>query len=255
MARHKRVTTWRLAVVAWPRSVRIGALVAALALVALGVTAIVAGSRSQSAAAAPLPTSQFSDATLPPLAPGDTLPTTSAAPVARDAAPATGGSAASSSSAPWTFAGANRLFVQSLGVNAPWTDEGISGGGLVIPSDVKVVGRWTGGAAVDATTGTVLLAGHVNYIGQGNGALYKLAQTKPGAVVVVNDAAGQHTTWRVQSLQVVQKNALPSSIFAPTGARQLVIVTCGGPIMKVADGHGGTYNTYRDNVIVTAVPA
>jgi len=40
-------------------------------------------------------------------------------------------------------------------------------------------------------------------------------------------------------------------VFAgPEGARRLAVVTCGGPIEQIP----GIDNTYRDNVIVTAVP-
>ncbi len=74
---------------------------------------------------------------------------------------------------------------------------------------------------------------------------------QPGAVVYVADPAGSVTRWRVVGLDVVIKAALPKSVFAgPTGPRQLVLVTCGGPIRNIP----GVGNTYRDNVIVTAVP-
>ena len=44
------------------------------------------------------------------------------------------------------------------------------------------------------------------------------------------------------------KGQLPTSIYSLEGAARLVLVTCGGPFDPVA-GH------YRDNVVVTAVPA
>jgi hypothetical protein len=45
-----------------------------------------------------------------------------------------------------------------------------------------------------------------------------------------------------------QGAALPASIYSRTGPRRLVLVTCGGPFNQNI-GH------YRDNIVVTAVPA
>ena len=237
-------------------------LMFAVALVLGGAILVLASSKSTPAAAAPLPTRTFSEATVAAPLTGDVIPpSTGPVPGAVDNSVPPGSSAsarpsgAPTTSTGWAFDGANRIFVKSLGINAPWINEGANKDGLVIPSDVHTVGRWTGGADIDATSGTVLMAGHVNYVGQGNGALYRLSQIQPGAVVVVTDAAGARTSWRVSGLQVVQKAALPTSIFNNSGPRHLVLITCGGPLLKVSDGHGGTFNTYRDNVIVTADPA
>ena len=53
--------------------------------------------------------------------------------------------------------------------------------------------------------------------------------------------------YRVTTVKIVRKDALPSSIYTRTGPARLVLVTCGGPFNAKA-GH------YRDNVIVTATP-
>ncbi|WP_051450157.1 class F sortase [Actinospica robiniae] len=99
--------------------------------------------------------------------------------------------------------------------------------------------------------GTTLLAGHVDYTGQGTGTLYDLYRVQPGTLVYASDASGHVPRWRVTGLTVVSKTELPSWVFAGTaGPRKLVIVTCGGPVDYVP-GYG---NTYRDNVIATAVP-
>ena len=46
----------------------------------------------------------------------------------------------------------------------------------------------------------------------------------------------------------MRKAALPTSIYTRAGSPKLVLVTCGGPF-DAKTGH------YRDNVVVTAVPA
>jgi len=55
-------------------------------------------------------------------------------------------------------------------------------------------------------------------------------------------------TYRVTSVRFYLKSNLPTNIYSTTGAPRLVLVTCGGPFIESA-GH------YRDNVVLTAVPA
>jgi len=143
--------------------------------------------------------------------------------------------------------GPDQLSIPSLGTSAPLFPEVIDNFSLEIPGNVRHVGIWTGGGQVDGSTGTVLLAGHINWYDQGNGALYDLANIRPGALIYVTDSTGRVTTWSAVSLQAYPKSDLPQGIFAPTGPRSLVLVTCGGAF-DPATGH------YADNVVVTAAP-
>ena len=59
---------------------------------------------------------------------------------------------------------------------------------------------------------------------------------------------GQTRTYRIVSVQVMLKDKLPPSIYSRLGRPRLTLVTCGGPF-DPSLGH------YRDNVVVTAVPA
>jgi hypothetical protein len=205
------------------------------AITVASVMLIVDGNRHSEAHAAPLPTRQFSNApAAPPGQPASDPPP--------DGGPAT------------TYGSPNHLYIRSLHVAAPLVDEALSGGSLTIPGDVHRVGRWVGGAALDGKQGTVLLAGHVNYGDQGNGALYSLYSVQPGAVVVTTDAHSHPSSWRVTGLQVIDKANLSDSVFAPTGPRRLLVVTCGGPLITVTAADGSHYRTYRDNVVATAVP-
>lgn len=141
------------------------------------------------------------------------------------------------------------LSIPSLGTSAALVTEPLLNGSLSIPPDVKHVGIWSGGAKTYSTTGTVLLAGHINWYNQGNGALYNLSTVKPGAAVYVSGPTGTTTSWTITSLRVYPQTGLPvSQIFAPTGPRRLVIVTCGGPFNY-------TTHLYADNVVATAIPA
>lgn len=153
----------------------------------------------------------------------------------------------------------SRLVISTLCIDGAIVPTSRSAAGaLRIPADVHQIGLWDAGAPVAVVPrahqppmGTTLLAGHVNDAARGNGALYPLAGVRPGAQVLTVDDAGRVSRWQVVSLQVVLKERLPSSVFAGrAGPRRLVVVTCGGPVTDLP-GYGATY---RDNVVMTAVP-
>jgi hypothetical protein len=52
----------------------------------------------------------------------------------------------------------------------------------------------------------------------------------------------------VTGVRTVLKDELPQALFSRSGEKRLYLVTCGGPF-NAKSGH------YRDNVIVSAVPA
>jgi hypothetical protein len=155
-----------------------------------------------------------------------------------------------------------RLVIPSIGTNAPVSAEGAAGpdgGALDIPSDVRDVGWWDGvwqspngqvdeKVASPGQPGVALIAGHIDSAAQGEGALYRLQQLKAGSSVTVYGQNGAKTSWTVQRVQVVNKSALPDSLYVNSGPAQLAIVSCGGPF-DAATGH------YVDNVIAWATPA
>lgn len=155
-----------------------------------------------------------------------------------------------------------RVMVPSIGADASVIPEGATGpngGSLTIPGSVREVGWWDGvwqspsgtvheKVAAPGQSGVALLAGHIDSATQGQGALYRLAQAKPGAAVTVVGKDGKVTHWKVTRVQTVLKSALPAGLFVNTGSPQLALVSCGGPF-DAGTGH------YLDNVIAWAVPA
>jgi hypothetical protein len=142
--------------------------------------------------------------------------------------------------------GGERIAIPSVGVSARWVSERLEGAQLQVPADVHVTGLWAGGGLISGRQGTVLIDGHVNYVGQGDGALYRLARVKPGALIATSTRADQTVWWRTVRVVSMLKQSLPQGIFTDTGARRLVIVTCGGALET--DGH------YDDNVVLYARP-
>jgi sortase (surface protein transpeptidase) len=101
--------------------------------------------------------------------------------------------------------------------------------------------------APGATSGSILIAGHVDSARVGRGALFSLPKARPGQRVQVTSADGSVHAYRVVSVHIYPKRALPTSVYALDGAPRLVLVTCGGPFDE-ATGH------YLENIVVTAVP-
>jgi hypothetical protein len=117
------------------------------------------------------------------------------------------------------------------------------------PADVHTVGIWTPGATLAATSGTTDIIGHVNYTGQGPGALHDIAGLRPGDRLYTTDNHHRTTTWTVTTVQARNKNdGVDASAFpGPAGTRQLILITCGGPFDPTAE-------SYLDNIYVRAQP-
>jgi hypothetical protein len=147
---------------------------------------------------------------------------------------------------------ANQLAVPDLCISAPLVPTSRTAqGALRIPASATEVGHWDGGAALSATSGTTLLAGHVTYGAEGRGSLFDLARVGAGQTLYTVDGEGNVHAWEVLELEQVTKQRLPETVFAGrSGPRRLVVVTCGGPVIHVP-GYGATH---RDNVVVTARP-
>lgn len=146
--------------------------------------------------------------------------------------------------------GAAEISIPSLCVYAPLVQTHSVDGSMIVPTDVRSVGISTDSAPLSATAGTTLIVGHVDDYRQGNGAFYFIHDIEPGADIAVVGADGTVTQWKVFKVTSVSKSALPLDIFDTAGPRQLVLVTCGGPLLRTGGGA-----TYADNVLVYATPA
>lgn len=140
-------------------------------------------------------------------------------------------------------------------LSAPIDAAGIDthNGDLGVPSNIHRVGWWRDGAAPGDSQGTVLLAGHINWAGEGPGAFYPLAfsvmggPSMIGKIVTVQTHSGATYRYRITTAFKVPKAQLPPSVYDRLGARKLVMVTCGGP-------YDAQTRHYVDNVVVVATP-
>jgi hypothetical protein len=143
-----------------------------------------------------------------------------------------------------------RVRVPSLDIDAPVfpVSISVSSGALAVPPLIHRLGWWRDGMVPGSPTGSTLIAGHVDRAGAGPGAFFRLHEARPGDSVQVTTKSGQTRMYRVVSVQLMPKGRLPTSIYSRRGRPRLVLVTCGGPF-DPSIGH------YRDNVVVTALPA
>ena len=117
-----------------------------------------------------------------------------------------------------------------------------------VPDPPTTVGWWSPGALAGASTGTAVLAGHVDSAAAGLGTFAVLRDVGVGEPVVLAGADGRTVAYRVTARRELGKAALPADLFATGGPPRLVLVTCGGRFDR-------TTRHYTDNVIVYAEPA
>jgi sortase (surface protein transpeptidase) len=94
----------------------------------------------------------------------------------------------------------------------------------------------------------MVIAGHVD-TAEGPGALFRLGELEPGEMVTVTGSDGAERDFTVVARETYRKSDIPlERYFTRDGVFRLTLITCGGPFDRDT-GH------YRDNVVVTAVPA
>jgi len=142
-----------------------------------------------------------------------------------------------------------RLLVDGLDIDAAVDAVGVEDdGSMVVPAEIDRVGWYRFGAAAGSEQGHAVLAGHVDAAGEGPGALFDLRGVEIGTIVTVVDETGGEHRYEVVGRETIVKDVLPvDDIFARDGEHRLVVVTCGGPFIP-------ELSSYRDNVVVTAVP-
>jgi len=141
-----------------------------------------------------------------------------------------------------------RITSDDLGIDAPVDAVGVGpDGSMELPGDVDRTGWYRFGPA-PGQGGSAVIAGHVDDVEQGLGALAPLRTAEAGDTIAVTDAERTTTRWRVVARELICKRALPlDELFRRDGPPRLTLLTCGGPFLE-------EYGSYRDNVVVVAEP-
>jgi len=142
-----------------------------------------------------------------------------------------------------------RVRIARLNVSAPVVAVGVDpAGNVAIPANVGTVGWYRFGSGL-GDPGSTVIGGHVDSAAQGDGAFARLSDLDPYDRIVVSGSDGKDRAFTVVGREEYPKAAIElDRYFATTGPSRLTLITCGGPFDR-ATGH------YRDNVVVTAVPA
>lgn len=132
--------------------------------------------------------------------------------------------------------------VNAVGINAR-TNE------FEVPPSVDQIGWYRHGPGLEADAGSVVIAGHVDSAKQGKGAFFRLRELNQGDTLTATGSDGEARRHRVVAREEYAKTRIPlDRYFARDGKPRLTLITCGGPFDAKA-------RKYRDNIVVTAVPA
>ena len=132
---------------------------------------------------------------------------------------------------------------------APVIPEGVTKGALDLPGSVSTLGWWTGGVGLEAASGSVVIAGHVDSAVQGRGYFAVLQDVSPGTPVTVQGSDGVQRRYVVTGRRNYRKaDGLPASVFDQSVQSRLVLITCTGSFNQAT-------RSYEDNLVVYAVPA
>jgi sortase (surface protein transpeptidase) len=141
-----------------------------------------------------------------------------------------------------------QLSIPALEVDGPVLPAGVnSENELDVPPDARTL-VWYRHGPSPGEPGSAVIAGHLNWEGM-TGLFANLAGTPVGATVTVTYDDGSQRAFTVTSVELVPKPEVSvKGVFARDGDRVLRLVTCGGEF-------DDSVNSYRSNVVVTAVPA
>jgi hypothetical protein len=118
-------------------------------------------------------------------------------------------------------------------------------GSLQVPPSARDLGWWRGSAVPGSSSGTVVIAGHVDTAQEGPGALFRLAEIPVGSRLHVRSRDGMTRTYRVAARRSYPKRELPATVFEGSGPPRLVLITCGGTF----DEHT---RSYSNNIVAYA---
>jgi sortase (surface protein transpeptidase) len=142
-----------------------------------------------------------------------------------------------------------RVHLPGIGVTAPVRAVGVDArGDVAIPERVDSVGWYRYSAAPGTSAGSTVLVGHVDSAASGAGAFFRLRDLGRDDRVVLDLAGGRRLSYRVVSRAEFPKTSVPlPDLFSLAGPARLTLITCGGSF-------DAAVGSYRDNMVITAVP-
>jgi Sortase domain len=122
-----------------------------------------------------------------------------------------------------------RLVVASLEIDAPLIATLVDADGALVPPEDPAQLAWWGGVRPGTEAGSVLVAGHLDMHGYGQGPLARIAGFEAGDRAVLTGADGARAVYVLRGVTTIAKESLPTAdLFGAGGRERLVLVTCGG---------------------------
>ena len=146
--------------------------------------------------------------------------------------------------------GPGMLSAPAAGLRVPLVSLGLDRDGDFALPRADQAAVFSDGAPLTADAGSTFVAGHVVDAAGRFAPMARLAALRPGDRVVTVDDAGGRREWYVTAARVVPRDGLDPAMWATSGPRQLVLVTCAGR----TDVSAGAVTPFTENLVVTAVP-
>lgn len=138
------------------------------------------------------------------------------------------------------------LVIGELAIDAPVVPVGVEPDGDMEVPPADQVGWYRFGPA-PGDEGSAVLAAHVDLAGE-RGVFFDLRTLRPGTTVEVRSSDGSSRRFTVDAVtQVAKVDLATTGVFDRGGPPRLALITCGGAFDDEA-------RSYRDNIVVTAVP-
>ncbi len=121
-----------------------------------------------------------------------------------------------------------RLLIPGIAVDAVVEARGLDGQrNLETPRDSHEV-AWYDQGPRPGQPGNSIINGHVNWW-TGSAVFARLGELRPGDEVVVIRQDGSRASFKVSSRRILAATARDASLFAPSTASTLTLITCAGP--------------------------
>jgi len=146
--------------------------------------------------------------------------------------------------------GPGTLSAPAAGLRVPLVSLGLDANGDFALPRADQAAVFADGAPLAADTGSTFIAGHVVDAAGRFAPMARLSTLRPGDRIVTVDDGGNRRHWYVVAARVVPRDGLDPAMWATTGSRQLVLVTCAGRV----DVSVGAVTSFTENLVVTAVP-
>jgi sortase (surface protein transpeptidase) len=141
-----------------------------------------------------------------------------------------------------------RVRVPSKGINSTLQHLGLAADGTIQAPTTWQQAGWYDRGPRPGQQGPAVIVGHVDSR-SGPAVFFRVRELRRGDVVYVDRADGTTARFRVIGKRQFPKDRFPADlVYSPTLKTSLLLMTCGGSFDRTT-GH------YRDNVVVSAIPA